>query len=63
MHFTEPVQEVIYSGEISQFDIADNEVDESHLGEVLSKDQIRVAQTTKLSISYDVQKIDDLAAA
>ena len=63
MHFTEPVQEVLYSGEISQFDIADNEVDESNFGEVLSKDQIRVAHTTKLSISYDVQKIDDLAAA
>ena len=38
-------------------------MDEANLGEVLSKDQIRVAHTTKLSISYDVQKIDDLAAA
>ena len=63
MHFTDPVQEVIYSGDINQFDIADNEVDESHFGQVLSKDQMRVAHTTKLSISYDVQKIDDLAAA
>ena len=29
----------------------------------MSQDQIRVAHTTRLSISYDVQKIDDLAAA
>ena len=54
VHFTTPVKEVIYNGEISHFDIADNEVDEANLGEVLSKDQIRIAHTTKLSISYDV---------
>ena len=36
VHFTTPVQEVIYNGEISQFDVADNDLDESEPGQVLS---------------------------
>ena len=58
-----PEQEVIYKGEDNLFDIANEELDDVEADTVVSQDQLRVAHTTKLSISYDVQKIDDLAAA
>lgn len=63
LHYTVPEQEVIYKGEDNIFDIASEELDDVEEDTVVSQDQIRVAHTTKLSISYDVQKIDDLAAA
>ena len=63
LHYTAPEQEVIYKGEDNLFDIANEELDDVEADTVVSQDQLRVAHTTKLSISYDVQKIDDLAAA
>ena len=63
LHYTVPEREVIYKGEQNLFDIASEDLAEWEPDAVVSQDQIRVAHTTRLSISYDVQKIDDLAAA
>lgn len=63
LHYTVPEQEVVYKGEDISFDIASEELADIEPDVVVSQDEIRVAHTTRLSISYDVQKIDDLAAA
>ena len=63
LHYTVPEREVIYNGEHNVFDIASEELEDWEPDAVVSQDQIRVAHTTRLSISYDVQKLDDLAAA
>lgn len=63
LHFTVPEREVIYKGEHNIFDIASEDLADWEPDAVVSQDQIRVAHTTRLSISYDVQKIDDMAAA
>ena len=54
LHYTVPEQEVIYKGEDNIFDIASEELDDAEADIVVNQDQIRVAHTTRLSISYDV---------
>lgn len=54
LHFTPPATEVVGSGET--FDI-------ETLDKVTYDLQMKIAKTSKVSISYDVQKVDELQAA
>lgn len=59
LHFTEPQTEVIHGsqnpGETFDLETFDDE-------DVSYDLTLKVAQTAKISISYDVQKVDDLQA-
>lgn len=59
LHFTQPQTEVVHGGQKvgEMFDI--ETLDDEHISYDLS---LKVAQTAKISISYDVQKVDDIAA-
>ena len=60
LHFTSPVSEVLTSG-IAPGETFDIEtLDDEDLSYELS---LKVAKTSKLSISYDVQHVDDMTAA
>ena len=54
LHFTNPAAEVIPSSEKTIFDI--DTLDDEDLSYDLT---LKVAQTSKVSISYDVLKVDD----
>lgn len=59
LHFTQPQTEVVHGGQKvgEMFDI--ETLDDEHMTYDLS---LKVAQTAKVSISYDVQKVDDITA-
>ena len=66
IHFTSPKADVIYEGPSSgTLDIAADNDKETGETIYLSKNssQIRVAQVSNISISYDIAKLDDLTAA
>ena len=65
VHFTQPRQEVIFDGTKTTIDISadnDQETGKPFTFGPTSK-EIRIAQITNVSISYDVAKVDDLSAA
>ena len=63
LHFTTPAQEVVFADPERQFDIAADLEDDYSSARTLSTNDIRVAYTSKVSISYDIAKLDDQTAA
>jgi L-2-hydroxyglutarate oxidase LhgO len=68
VHFTSPKAAVVYNGPNARFDIAaDDESVDSDTGESLtlssSSPMLKVAHSSRISISYDVAKLDDQTAA
>lgn len=62
LHFSETNLEVLVPGGLSTFDL--NAEDDDNAAEVyLHQGDLHLAHTMKLSISYDIQKIDDQTAA
>lgn len=62
LHFTPPSQQVLYSTGVGMQDIASESFgDEDGAGQVVTigSDEIRVGHMSRVSISYDVQKVDD----
>lgn len=59
LHFTQPQTEVIHAGQApgETFDV--ETLDDEDISHDLT---LKVAQTAKISISYDIQKVDDLQA-
>lgn len=66
IHFSPPSQQVSFEGGSGVIDIAcESFGDEEGAGEVLTigADQIRIIHKSRVSISYDVAKVDDQTAA
>lgn len=65
VHFTQPKQEVIFNSNQATIDIAADNDKETGMPVTFAatSKEIRIAQITNVSISYDVAKIDDLRAA
>ena len=60
LHFSPPAKEVGLA-DSQVFDIADETFGDEDAGSVLTfgADAIRVSHSSRISISYDVQKVDD----
>ena len=62
LHFTSPTQQVLFSDGLGVMDIASESFgDEENAGQTVTigADSIKVGHMSKVSISYDVQKVDD----
>ena len=60
LHFTQPTQEVLPGGGVPGQVIDVAELDDEHLDYDL---QIKVGKTSRVSVSFDVQKVDEVEAA
>ena len=65
LHITPPAQQVLPASSPGVLDIAGEDFGDDNSAEVVSfgADGVRVAHVSRVSISYDVQKIDDMTAA
>ena len=61
VHYTMPADEVVLKEGLSVFDIADDAATSS--GQTLKWTDLKVVRSCRLSISFDVAKVDDQAAA
>ena len=61
IHFSPPTKQVLFTGNSSKMDIAsDTFGDEEGAGEmVIGADQVKIAHLSRVSISFDVSKVDD----
>ena len=61
LHYTLPKQEVLPKADIAHaiFDIADYDLPDDVAGTSLKAEDVRVGQTMRVSISFDVQKVDE----
>ena len=62
LHFSPPTKQVLFTGNSEKIDIAsDTFGDEADAGSVtaIGADQVRIAHLSRVSISFDVSKVDD----
>mmetsp|Transcript_5677 Transcript_5677/g.7607 ORF Transcript_5677/g.7607 Transcript_5677/m.7607 type:complete len:103 (-) Transcript_5677:144-452(-) len=65
LHVTPPAKQVLLAGSDGVKDIASEDFGDDESAEVvtLGASGVRIAHVSRVSISYDVQKVDDMSAA
>ena len=66
LHFTPPTQQVFLQGGSGMFDIAGDSFGDDFASEtarIIDTSSLKVEHSSRISISYDVQKVDDMTAA